>query len=150
MIDVKLTPSGLWWTAYLFVWMGRRRAILVNLHCLVNCLRMAGASSVYFAVRVLERLWSRTAFVLCFGFYLLLKYTLCWDLLLFGCIPWVWWHSYIMEVYVLFRCDVLCWDILCMLKQREKCAGVKLSLNSKVATEVLFLKRGTSINPFEN
>ena len=32
----------------------------------------------------------------------------------------------------------------------KKCAGVKLSLNSKVATEVLFLKRGTSINPFEN
>jgi len=25
MIDVKLTPRGLWWTAYLFVWMGRRR-----------------------------------------------------------------------------------------------------------------------------
>jgi len=23
MIDEKLTPSGLWWTAYLFVWMGR-------------------------------------------------------------------------------------------------------------------------------
>jgi len=29
MIDVKLTPSGLWWTAYLFVRMGRRRAGLV-------------------------------------------------------------------------------------------------------------------------
>jgi len=28
MIDVKLNPSGLWWTAYLFVWMGRRRARL--------------------------------------------------------------------------------------------------------------------------
>jgi len=28
MIDVKLTPSGLWWTAYLFVWIGRRRAWL--------------------------------------------------------------------------------------------------------------------------
>jgi len=26
MIDVKLTLSGLWWTAYLFVWMGRWRA----------------------------------------------------------------------------------------------------------------------------
>jgi len=26
MIDVKLTLSDLWWTAYLFVWMGRRRA----------------------------------------------------------------------------------------------------------------------------
>jgi len=25
---VKLTLSGLWWTAYLFVWMGRRRAWL--------------------------------------------------------------------------------------------------------------------------
>ena len=30
MIDVKLTPSGLWWTAYLFVWMGRRHAGLVD------------------------------------------------------------------------------------------------------------------------
>ena len=29
MIDVKLTPSGLWWTAYLFVWMSRRRAGVV-------------------------------------------------------------------------------------------------------------------------
>jgi len=28
MIDVKLTPSGLWRTAYLFVWMGRRHAWL--------------------------------------------------------------------------------------------------------------------------
>jgi len=28
MIDVKLTTSGLCWTAYLFVWMGRRRARL--------------------------------------------------------------------------------------------------------------------------
>jgi len=29
--DVKLTPSGLWWTVYLFVWMGRRLAGLVAL-----------------------------------------------------------------------------------------------------------------------
>jgi len=36
------------------------------------------------------------------------------------------------------------------MKRREKCAGGKLSLNSKVATEVLFFKKGTSINPFEN
>jgi len=114
MIDVKLTPIGLWWTTYLFVWMGRRRAGLVDSLCLVSCWRVAGASSVYFAFRVLERLWSRTTFILCFGFYLLLRYTLCWDLLLFGCIPWVWWHDYIIEVYVIFRCDVLCWDILCM------------------------------------
>jgi len=49
MIDVKLTPNGLWWTAYLFVWMGRRRALLVDLHCLVSYLRIARASSVYFA-----------------------------------------------------------------------------------------------------
>jgi len=31
MFDVKLTPSGLWWTAYLFVWMGRRHARFVCL-----------------------------------------------------------------------------------------------------------------------
>jgi len=37
MIDVKLTPSGLWWTTYLFVRMGRRRAGLVDLLCLVSC-----------------------------------------------------------------------------------------------------------------
>jgi len=49
VIDVKLTPSGLWWTAYLFVWMGRRRARFVDLHCVVSCLRIAGACSVYFA-----------------------------------------------------------------------------------------------------
>ena len=40
--------------------------------------------------------------------------------------------------------------IMRSLKRREKCAGEKRSLDSKVATEVLFLKRGTSINPFEN
>jgi hypothetical protein len=33
--DVMLTLSGLWWTAYLSVWMGRRRA-----GCLVVCLLM--------------------------------------------------------------------------------------------------------------
>jgi len=31
MIDVKLTPSGLWWAAYLFVWMDRWYAGLVVL-----------------------------------------------------------------------------------------------------------------------
>jgi len=36
MIDVKLTPSGLWWTAYLFVLMGRRRAGLVDCIALVS------------------------------------------------------------------------------------------------------------------
>jgi len=36
MIDVKLTHSGLWWTAYLFVWMGRRRAGLVDYIALVS------------------------------------------------------------------------------------------------------------------
>jgi len=36
MIDVKLTPSGLWWTAYLFVWMGRRHAGLVDCIALVS------------------------------------------------------------------------------------------------------------------
>ena len=36
------------------------------------------------------------------------------------------------------------------MKRPEKCSGEKRSLNSKVATEVLFLQRGTSINPFEN
>jgi len=43
MIDVKLTPSGLWWTVYLFVWMGRRRAGLVDLHCLVSLLEDSGS-----------------------------------------------------------------------------------------------------------
>jgi len=49
MIDVKLTPSSLSWTTYLFVRMGRRRAGLVDLHCL----RIAGASSIYFALSCL-------------------------------------------------------------------------------------------------
>jgi len=35
MIDVKLTSSGLWWTAYLFVWMGRRHEGVV-VDCLVS------------------------------------------------------------------------------------------------------------------
>jgi len=55
MINVKLTPSGLWWTAYLFVWMDRRRAGLVIALLLVSA-RGSGASSFYVARRVLEAL----------------------------------------------------------------------------------------------
>jgi len=55
MINVKLTPNGLWWTAYLFVWMGRRRAGLVIALLLVSA-RGSGASSFYVARRVLEAL----------------------------------------------------------------------------------------------
>jgi len=36
MIDVKLTRSGMCWTAYLFVWMGRRHVGLVWLAFLVS------------------------------------------------------------------------------------------------------------------
>ena len=55
-----------------------------------------------------------TAFILCFGFssvveiYLMLGFILIWLYFL------SWWHGYIFEVYVIFRCDVSCWDILCM------------------------------------
>jgi hypothetical protein len=31
--DVMLTLSGLWWTAYLSVWMGRRRAGCLVVAC---------------------------------------------------------------------------------------------------------------------
>jgi len=55
MINVKLTLSGLWWTAYLFVWMGRRRAGLVIALLLVSA-RGSGVSSFYVARRVLEAL----------------------------------------------------------------------------------------------
>ncbi|MCI48545.1 hypothetical protein A2U01_0069788, partial [Trifolium medium] len=37
-----------------------------------------------------------------------------------------------------------------MVKRLEKCAGGERSLDSKVATEILFLERGTSINPLKN
>jgi len=40
MIDVKLTPSGMWWTAYLFVWIGRRRAGLVDHIAFGECSRI--------------------------------------------------------------------------------------------------------------
>jgi len=49
MIDVKLTPSGMWWTAYLFVWMGRRRAGVV-VDCFGECLD----SESYLRYRSLE------------------------------------------------------------------------------------------------
>ena len=55
MNNVKLTPSGPWWTAYLFVRMGRRRAGLVITLLLVSA-RGSGASSFYVARRVLEAL----------------------------------------------------------------------------------------------
>jgi len=114
MIDVKLTSSGLWWTAYLFVWMGRRRAGLVGLHCLVSSLRIAGASSVYFACRVLERLWSRMTFILCFGFYLLLGFD--YDLVvLLLLMTWLYywsvcWYSAVM-IYVKIFYACLLWII---------------------------------------
>ena len=44
MINVKLTPSGLWWTAYLFVRMGKRRVFLVIALLLVSACG-SGASS---------------------------------------------------------------------------------------------------------
>jgi len=43
MIDVKLTPSGMWWIAYLFVWMDRRRARLIDLHCFGELLEDSGS-----------------------------------------------------------------------------------------------------------
>jgi len=46
--DVKLTPSGMWWTAYLFVWMGRRRAWLI--FCLLGELFEDGGSFLYLSV----------------------------------------------------------------------------------------------------
>jgi len=55
MINVKLIPSGLLWTAYLFVRMGRRRAGLVIAWLLVSA-RGSGASSFYVARCVLEAL----------------------------------------------------------------------------------------------
>jgi len=53
MINVRLTPSGLWWTAYLFVQMGRRGLVIALL--LVSACG-SGASSFYVARRGLEAL----------------------------------------------------------------------------------------------
>jgi len=99
MFDVKLTPVVVRWTAYLFVWMGRRRTGLVGLLCLVSCLRIAGASSVYFAFRVLERLWSRTTFILCY----VMDFICCWD------IPYVGIYYY-LDVFPEFD-DMATWGV---------------------------------------
>jgi len=73
MIDVKLTASGLWWTACLFVWMGRRHAGLVDL--LGELLEDSGNFLCLFCLRVLDRLWTRTAsFMFLWIYFLLLRF----------------------------------------------------------------------------
>jgi len=63
MNDVILTPNGLWRTAYLSVWMGRRHAGLDALVLLGEFAWGAGASSFYRTC--LDRLWYR---IVCLSF----------------------------------------------------------------------------------
>ena len=89
--DVMLTLSGLWWTAYLSVWMGRRRA-----GCLVVACWCRGVEFLFFMQVSRLGLWSRIVFACCFiltmylgvvdiFYYLDLENTIvfCWDLEMF-------------------------------------------------------------------
>ena len=94
MIDVKLTPSGLWWTAYLFVWMGRRCAWLVLL--------LAWKWSIHFWSLSLG-LWLGCRLVFYFDVGLC-----CWDFAHvsgFGDFIWwcilILWHVYFGDVWII-------------------------------------------------
>jgi hypothetical protein len=104
MIDVKLTPSGLWWTAYLFVWMGRRRARLVLLLAW-SVLEVRGATSSICFWSLSLGLWLGCRLVFYFDVGLC-----CWDfthVLGFG--DYMYWYTvfgvygmYILEMYELY------------------------------------------------
>jgi len=69
MIDVKLTPSGLLWTTYLFVWMDRRHAGLVWFCLLGELLEDSGSFLCFLSiVRVLDRLLSTMCLLCCWDF----------------------------------------------------------------------------------
>ena len=59
--DVMLTLSGLWWTAYLSVWTGRRRA-----GCLVVACWCRGVEFLFFMQVSRLGLWSRIVLACCF------------------------------------------------------------------------------------
>jgi len=68
---------------------------------------------LFFTCRVLERLWPRTTFTFMSWIFFYFEMYLCWELFM------SWSHFMvddmdIIEVYMIFRCDVLCWDISCM------------------------------------
>jgi len=95
-------------TAYLFVWMGRRRAGLIFLFaCSVSCLRIAGATSVY-QLESYIRLWLGVSL---YDFWICLC---CGDfahmsgfwILYFMDVFMSWWHGY-LRCMLYFRCDVL-------------------------------------------
>jgi len=73
---VKLTPSGLWWTAYLFVWMGRRRTRVV-----VNCLSGFG-DFIYGCMLILWHVYFGDVWFISAAtienFYKCMLYDICW------------------------------------------------------------------------
>jgi len=114
MIDVKLTPSGLWWTAYLFVWMGRRR---VGLVLLLDwwVLEDSGATSSICFWSLSLGLWLGCRLVFYFDVGLC-----CWDFTHFtgfGDFIWwcilIFWHVYFGDVC--YMSAAYLFEILCML-----------------------------------
>ena len=106
MINVKLTLSGLWWTAYLFVWMGRRRAGLV---LLLDwwVLEDSGATSPICFWSLSLGLWLGCRLVFYFDFGLC-----CWDFTHFlGFGDFIWWcililcHVYFGDVWLAATVD---------------------------------------------
>ena len=102
MIDVKLTPSGLWWTAYLFVWMGRRRPGLVLLLAWWVLEDSGATSSICFwSLSLGHWLGCRLVFyfdigLCCWGFTHLsgFKDFMCWCILIL-------WHVYFRDVWLI-------------------------------------------------
>jgi len=108
-IDVKLTPSGLWWTAYLFVWMGRRRAGLVD--CFSWCVLEDSGSFLHLFCFVVSWRGSDLGQHL---FYVL-DFFCCWDIPFVGIYLWVdnmviWkcmWYSVVMfYIEIFYACLV--------------------------------------------
>jgi len=97
--DVKLTPSGLWWTAYLFVWMGWRSL-------LGECSRIAELPLLFFRI-VLDRLWYRMLSFMLFWIYFVEIYP-CAEFGYYSC--WCIYElmTWLFEVYAIYplRCFV--------------------------------------------
>jgi len=86
MIDVKLTPSGLWPLTCLYEWVDGVQEW--SFSCLVSCLRIAGASSVYLLESYI-RLWVSVFTLLCWNYSIVEILPICRVLeILFGVICW--------------------------------------------------------------
>ena len=111
MFDVKLTPSGLWLPTCLYEWVDGVQEW--SFSCLVSCLRIAGASSVYLLESYI-RLWLGCPSLHCYaGIVMLLRFCPYVGFWRFCLVMYVdLWHVYFWRCMLYIRCDF--WEILYM------------------------------------